>query len=104
VETPLKRHSKTERPRVRNKNKARVLTREETAKLIAKTPNPYRVLIATTAVTGARQSEVSWPDVGVHRLRGPERSGLGISSLARRGMTRLASSRSRLAETGGTSR
>ena len=35
-----------------------MLTREETAKLIAKTPKSYRALIATTAVTGARQSEV----------------------------------------------
>ena len=76
AETPLKRLSKTERPRVRNKSEPRILTREETAALIAKTPKPYRALIATTAVTGARQSEVlglTWEcidfEAGVIRFR-----------------------------------
>jgi integrase len=66
ADNPIARLSKTERPKAKNKTKARILDVDEIAKLISHTLPGYRALIITAVYTGLRQSELlglRWCDV-----------------------------------------
>ena len=66
VDNPVNRLSKTERPKAKNKTKARVLDVDQITALIAHTIPSYRALIVTAVYTGLRQSELlglRWRDV-----------------------------------------
>jgi integrase len=66
VDNPIHRLSKTEKPKAKNKTKARVLDVEAITALIANTIPNYRALIITAVYTGMRQSELlglRWRDV-----------------------------------------
>jgi integrase len=66
VDNPIHRLSKTEKPKAKNKTKARVLDVDQIAALIANTIASYRALIITAVYTGMRQSELlglRWRDV-----------------------------------------
>lgn len=66
VDTPLRRISKTERPRQRAQSEPRRLSDDECSQLIAHALPTYRVLIAVLAFTGLRQSEalgLTWEDI-----------------------------------------
>jgi len=58
VETPLKRLAKTERPRGRKTNQARVLAHAEIASLLAHALPSYRPLLAAAVFSGMRLSEL----------------------------------------------
>jgi integrase len=66
VDNPVNRLSKTEKPKAKNKTKARVLDVDQITALIANTIPNYRALIVTAVYTGLRQSELlglRWRDV-----------------------------------------
>jgi integrase len=66
ADNPIARLSKTERPKAKNKTKARILDVDEITRLIAHTIPGYRALIITAVYTGLRQSELlglRWFDV-----------------------------------------
>jgi integrase len=75
-ESPLKRLSRAERPRVRNASKPRVLTHHELSRLLAHTSDTYRPIVATALFSGMRLSELlglRWLDIdfdaGLIRVR-----------------------------------
>jgi integrase len=66
ADNPISRLSKTERPKAKNKTKARILDVEQIAALISHTIPTYRPLIITAVYTGMRQSELlglRWRDI-----------------------------------------
>jgi integrase len=66
VDNPIHRLSKTEKPKAKNKTKARVLDVDAITALIANTIPSYFALIVTAVYTGMRQSELlglRWRDV-----------------------------------------
>jgi integrase len=74
--SPFERLDRDELPHARNATEPRVLDRDELSKLIANTPEKYRPVIATLALTGLRLQEalgLTWETIdfesGVLRLR-----------------------------------
>jgi integrase len=66
ADNPVDRLSKAEKPKRRNVSSARVLTREEIARLIESALPTYRPLISTLAYSGLRLSEalgLTWPEI-----------------------------------------
>src|SRR4029453_15030115 len=66
ADNPVNRLSKTEKPKAKNKTKARVLDVDQIAALIKHTLPTYRPLIITAVYTGLRQSELlglRWRDI-----------------------------------------
>jgi integrase len=66
ADNPISRLSKTERPKAKNKTKARILDIEQIAALISHTIPTYRPLMITAVYTGMRQSELlglRWRDI-----------------------------------------
>jgi integrase len=66
ADNPVNRLSKTEKPKAKNKTKARVLDVDQIAAVIKHTPPTYRPLIITAVYTGLRQSELlglRWRDI-----------------------------------------
>jgi integrase len=65
-DNPLRRLESSELPKGQNKDEARVLTREELAALLSKSPDAYKPVIATLVYTGLRMQEclgLIWEDV-----------------------------------------
>ena len=76
AESPLKRLSRSERPKARSSTKPRVLSHEEIRRLLDKAVPSYRSLLATAVFSGMRLSELlglRWQDVdldaGLIRVR-----------------------------------
>jgi integrase len=66
ADNPINRLSKTEKPKAKNKTKARVLDVDQIAALISHTIPTYRPLIIAAVYTGMRQSELlglRWQDI-----------------------------------------
>jgi integrase len=66
IDSPLKRLGKAERPKAKSATKARTLTNDECARLIAATSEHWRSMVTTAVFTGLRISELlglAWADI-----------------------------------------